>query len=83
MESLVRYDIIGIAIALIIIIGSLITTIWKMWSDHSRLTGRVVDVVEQNGKKSEELSGSIKANTKATERLESMIDRTLRESRFK
>ena len=54
-----------------------------MWSDHSRLTGRVVDVVEQNGKKSEELSGSIKANTKATERLESVIDRTLRESRFK
>jgi len=78
MESLARYDVIGIAIGLIILASSMVAVIYKMWKDHTGLANRVVDVVEENGKKSTELSENVKANTKATERLEFMIDKTMK-----
>lgn len=59
VETLVQGGGVGIAIALIILIG-------KIWADSSKHTERVTDVVEKNATVIQSLKSSIEENTKVT-----------------
>jgi hypothetical protein len=56
MDSLTVYEIIAI-------VGTVITGFFgfllKIWRDHSKLTNRVIDVVEKNAISNKQLSGTI------------------------
>jgi hypothetical protein len=56
MEPSTLYEIIAI-------VGTVMTGffgfLWKIWRDHSKLTSRVIDVVEKNAVSNKQLSGTI------------------------
>lgn len=66
VETLVQGGGVGIAIALIILIG-------KIWADSSNYSERVTDVVEKNATAIQSLKGAIDENTKITKETKDLM----------
>lgn len=66
IQFLVQGGAVGIAIALVVLIG-------KIWMDSSRHSSRVTDVVEKNATAMEALKGAIEQNTQITKETKDLI----------
>lgn len=76
MESLGLGEVIGIG-GVAVGAGWLI---WKMWADHTELTKRVINVVENDTTAKVELKSVIEANTKETRENRDVLSKLLLES---